>query len=389
MPEHTGPAITPPPPLRGSDPGSFAHHTVAVRMPAIGRRVLEENTLAPDTAQAVLALVDELAAGSLRPLDDPGAPDLADWNASVEPHIGQSWLAVPWFLAETYFYRRILAATGYFRPGGGADPFARQKRLGLASMEGDPALAAGRPLALDAALLGALWGNQADMSLWPVGEGGGPGGALLLADATVEAVALIEGLATARGRVDVVLDNAGAELVHDLLLVDALLTRGLRVALHAKAHPTFVSDATEPDVLHTVAWLAARAGPAADAGAALRAALADGRLALRSDWYWTSPLAGWELPAHLAAALAQAGLLISKGDANYRRWLGDRHWPHTTPLSAVLAYAPTATLLLRTCKSEIAVGLDPARIAAAEAQDPQWRTSGRWGLVQLAQGKRQ
>jgi hypothetical protein len=155
------------------------------------------------------------------------------------------------------------------------------------------------------------------------------------------------------------------------------------VTLHAKAHPTFVSDALESDVHTTIAWLEARPGAASGLGARLRAAYHAGRLRLGSDWYWTSPLAGWELAGPLRDELAAAGLLISKGDANYRRWLGDRAWPHDTPLSEALAYAPAPLLLLRTCKSEVAAGLSPARMAEAAAQDPHWRTSGRWGLIQL------
>lgn len=34
------------------------------------------------------------------------------------------------------------------------------------------------------------------------------------------------------------------------------------------------------------------------------------------------------------------GLLISKGDANYRRLLGDLHWPYDTAPKAVLEYLP-------------------------------------------------
>ena len=39
--------------------------------------------------------------------------------------------------------------------------------------------------------------------------------------------------------------------------------------------------------------------------------------------------------------------------------------------------------LLRTCKSEVAAGIAPERIAAAGAQDDEWRTSGRWGVIQF------
>jgi hypothetical protein len=378
------PSLPIPPPLRGAEAGSFAHDTVVRRMPAIARRVLAENALAPAAAQAIAALADELPAGAVRPLRDPGAPDVALWEAYLAPYLGQSWLQVPWFFAETYFYRRILEATGYFQPGPGAqaDPYALQKRRGLALA---PPPRDDRSLA--EAIAGALWGNQADLSLWPAGEGGGPADANLLADDTPAALGHLARLAERRVPVALILDNAGAELVQDLALAGRLLAEGLPVVLHAKAHPTFVSDATVADVGATIAWLAERQAEGDALGERLRAARERGRLALRSDWYWTSPLAGWELPERLAGELAQCGLIISKGDANYRRWLGDRRWPADAPLPQVLSYAPAPLLLLRTCKSEVATGLDLARVAAAAAQDPQWRTSGRWGVVQFSAAK--
>lgn len=385
MRQQSGPSLPPPPPLRGAELGTFAHDTVVRRLPAIGRRVLEENDLTPKAARAVTALVDELPHGQVRPLQDNGAPDLAMWEGYLAPYLGQNWLEVPWFFAETYFYRRVLEATGYFQPGPGhlADPFALQKRLGLEQTGlGDEVQRAALPL--EEALLAALWGNQADMSVWPVGEGG-PEGAHLLADDMPAALALIERLTAEPRPIIIILDNAGTELVRDLTLVDALLARGLPVILHAKVHPTFVSDALESDIHSTIAWLATHSAGAA-LGARLQAALETGQLRLRSDWYWTSPLAGWELPDPLYDELATAGLLISKGDANYRRWLGDRHWPFDTPLASVLAYAPAPLLLLRTSKSEVAAGLDPARVAEIAAQDAGWQTSGRWGLIQLVAG---
>jgi len=378
------PALPLPPPLRGADPDSFARDTVLRRLPAIAGRVLTENRLDHQAARAVAGLAAEIPFTPLRPLADDAAPDLALWRSYLAPYAGQDWLAVPWFLAETYFYRRILEAIGYFRPRSGAygrDPYARQKRLGLehTSLAG----LSDEPLPLDAALRGALWGNQADLSLWPADAGDGPGGATLLADDGPAVLAHLDALIARSATVDVVLDNAGAELVHDLLLADALLARGLRVRLHPRAHPTFVSDATAGDARDTVAWLAERPGPVACAAERLIAALATSRLTLHDDWFWTSPLAGWEMPETLFDFLATSGLLISKGDANYRRWLGDRHWPADTPLEAVLGYAPAPLLLLRTCKSEVAIGLDQARVAAARARDPQWMINGRWGLAQF------
>jgi len=54
-----------------------------------------------------------------------------------------------------------------------------------------------------------------------------------------------------------VVDNAGYELVSDLVLAHCLLTTQAAdvVTLHTKAHPTFVSDAMDRDVLETIAVL--------------------------------------------------------------------------------------------------------------------------------------
>jgi hypothetical protein len=383
MPAST-PLIPPPPPLRGADPASWAQDTVVRRMPAIARRVLSENDLLPAAVEAITALADELPRGVVRQLYDSTAPDKALWDAYIAPYVGQTLLDVSYLFAETYFYRRILEATGYFQPGphGQADPYALQKQRGLAEMTP----LSKRSYSLTDAIAGSLWGNQADLSLWPAGEGGGPGAAHLLVDDTLAVVAHLTHLAERGGSVALILDNAGAELVHDLLLADTLLAHGLSVVLHAKAHPIFVSDAIPADVHATIAWLAAgRSGDAA-CGERLLRAHDQGHLTVQSDWFWTSPLAVWELPAPLSRELAQSGLIISKGDANYRRWLGDRHWPMNTPLSQVVAYAPAPLLLLRTCKSEIAVGLEPTVVAAAAAQDAQWRTSGRWGMIQFSPG---
>ncbi len=57
--------------------------------------------------------------------------------------------------------------------------------------------------------------------------------------------------------VDLVMDNAGFELVADLALADFLLSAGLadRVRLRVKRHPWFVSDTTVRDVWWTIQQL--------------------------------------------------------------------------------------------------------------------------------------
>lgn len=395
-----------PPPLRGAEPGSFAHHTVTVRIPDIGRRALVENAFPPPLVARLEALIEEIPHGRVRSLHRAGAPDEEVWEQYVAPYLGQNWLQVPWFFAETYFYRRVLEATGYFQPGPGQglDPYAYQKRRGLeTSRDAIQNLSEQvntwleRPAqARDAfchLLTVDLWGNQADLSLWPADREEKPdhpdqhqARAHVLVDNTDTVANHLFRPDTRVKRVDFVVDNAGFELVCDLCLADFLLSSRVvaTVFLHVKAHPTFVSDATAEDVQKTVDFLATQ--PTADVRALARRLQVhrhQGRLRLCADLFWTSPLSGWEMPPSLWQELARSYLVISKGDANYRRLLGDRHWSFTTPFADILCYFPAPLVALRTFKSEVAAGLRPGQAEEVAQRDPQWMTNGRWGVIQF------
>ena len=74
--------------------------------------------------------------------------------------------------------------------------------------------------------------------------------------------------------------------------------------------------------------------------------------------------------------------MIFKGDANYRRLLGDRHWAATTPIHEIVR--PSFELVaLRTAKAEVMAGLEPAVAASAQETDPDWLTNGKWGMIQV------
>lgn len=395
------PNLPVPPSLRGAETGSFAHHTVARRMPDIARRVLQENDL-PEAAEARMqTLIDDLPDAPVRRLTDTASPDAAAWQRYIAAQNGQDWLAVTWFFAETYFYRRIVEAVDFFATG--YDPFQYQKHRGLETTLGQiEALAEQLQQALDDParhrehlirfLMQALWGNQADLSLWPAGEEGQPlhqdddtQEAHLLADDT-EAVADYLAALGRPALVDVIADNAGFELIGDLCLVDYLLSSGqaASVRLHLKLHPTFVSDALIKDVAATIDYLR-HTGTAAvqRLGERLHDHRRAGRLLLAEHPYWTSPLSGWEMPTAVRAILAPADLIISKGDANYRRWLGDRHWTYTLPFDQVVSYFPAPLVALRTIKAEVAAGIPPARVRQLNEEDPDWMTNGHWGLIQF------
>jgi hypothetical protein len=386
-----------------SEPGSFAHLTLTQRWPAVVRRIIAENSFSAEITADLESLVQELGEGQIRYIQD-AAFDAADWQRYLEPLIGIPWLDVPWFFAEVYFYRRILEATRYFQPGEwqGVDPFWQQKQSSLESAMPDVRSLSTRHLTVPPSgslllelLYGGLWGNGADLSLRPEATAAGvqsdvrasTGQSRILVDDSRLLLACLTQQANAGipTRIDLIADNAGFELVCDLLLVDGLLTQPMtqKICLHLKAHPTFVSDATIADVDYTLKVLAADSAcrPFAER---LNGYLDSGRLQLDANAFWTAPLAFWQMPIPMQTELAQADLAIVKGDANYRRLLGDCHWSFTTSFADIVCYFPTALVALRTLKSEIVAGLESDQIKVVSQQDPTWLTNGRWGLIQVS-----
>jgi uncharacterized protein with ATP-grasp and redox domains len=408
-------SISLPEPLRAAQRPSFTHHSVVNRLPEIARRTLAENNFPAETVQQINQLIAEIPDGLIRQVDTPLAPDREQWIDFIRGDEGMNWLDIPWFFAEEYFYLRILEATGYYNHGPRykLDPYAHQKRLGLESSR-QAALQLAEQVtfalysphdtyrdSLALLLLADLWGNQNDLSMWPVsgkdGKHSGGSAASLEADSntgeinsrilcndTSDLLNYLDTVPTDSMRIDILLDNAGYELVTDLALADFLLASGQasQVILHAKAHPVFVSDAIPADVHQTINYLLLSGhGPAHMMAIRLRQALVRESLVLSNDPFWTSPLPAWDMPASLMDDLRKSALLISKGDANYRRLLGDRHWPTDLPFREVVQYFPFATLALRTLKSEIACGIPNGQEPVNEKD---WMTNGRWGLIQFA-----
>jgi hypothetical protein len=75
--------------------------------------------------------------------------------------------------------------------------------------------------------------------------------------------------------------------------------------------------------------------------------------------------------------------VLIKGDANYRRLVGDRRWPASTPMEGLTGYFPAPFAVLRTMKSEIVVDLGEDQVQRLDGEDPQWRVNGRRGILRL------
>jgi hypothetical protein len=369
------------PRIMTADPHEYAHSVLAERHPALVERVRAAHPYGPEQHAALDALRAEIIAGPVAPLA-ADAPDAGAWHVWTAPYLGGSWFELPFLVAEAFFYRRLLDAVGYVRPGAwqGVDPFAPAKAAELAAVQGT---IDGAPTP-DDLLLAAVWGNQADLGfLLDHGGRATPGetGEGLLVD---ESPWLWEALAAARpGPVMYVADNAGREITADLLLVDRLLADGLSVVMHVKPAPTFVSDATVPDVVAALGALAASGDAGSAAAGRLRAAAREGALAVRTHWFWTTPFSFHHLPPELVAQIRESTFVLLKGDLNYRRLLGDLWWPPTADFADATAYLPAPVGVLRTLKSDVVAGL-PAEVAVRlERDEPGWRTSGRYAVIQL------
>jgi len=310
-----------------------------------------------------------------------------------------------------------MEAIGYWTegsPGYRYDPFLKQKRSGLTSSVGSaeamlekiPKLPATKE-GLEVAAGIALWGNKMDLSLWP-------------ADAAQAGVDVFTGILekahenllhddsdaladycdqlreNGGGNVDIIVDNAGFELVTDLALAQHLVESGIAstVTFQLKSHPTFVSDAMEKDLLETVEHyekLDSEKFPNSHgAGKVWRKFLNEGKWVCTENNFWVQPFPMWKMPSDLRSDLqSRCNLAFVKGDANYRRLLGDRLWEYTAPFSEVVgAYWPCPVCALRTLKAELGCGMDAEQVDRATKMDDNWLVNGRFGVVQFSKGAR-
>jgi hypothetical protein len=370
------------PELLSNDPDGFGWGVLHDRTPRLIARVRDAHPYGPDQRRALDALLEEITSGTMRPLDER-AHDHATWETWGAAYFGRPWGDVPFLWWESYFYRRLLEAIGFFAPGPWhwIDPFESWKTAELRGAGAEADLAA-----LDASaewqvkLRAALWGNQADLGfrIGATGRPEEPGG--MVAD---DAARLWAALGRS-GKISIVADNAGRELLADLVLIDHLLQTeaAATVTLHLKPWPYYVSDATTADLIACLRRLTTAGGEAEDVSRRLAEAIGEGRLRPYTHDFHCAPWSFHRMPADLAEEFRTSSLTLLKGDLNYRRLVGDRAWPPTTPFAQVTAYFPSPVAALRTLKSDVVTGIDPSTLTRLDASGRDWRTDGTHGLIQ-------
>ncbi|MEV7656199.1 damage-control phosphatase ARMT1 family protein [Streptomyces anulatus] len=384
------------PVILSNEPGSFAWGVLAKRHPALIQQVRDAFPYSRRQHEALDALLDEITNGVVEPLA-PAERDHARWAVSGQEHFGRSWYDAPFLWAESYFYRRLLGAVGYFGSGPwqGVDPFAPFKKAELGGDAVEEELRALDALAnvsaeerATALVQASLWGNRADLGFRVAAGGSEVGDTAAPALVADDSVLLWQLLPVGAGStVAVVADNAGRELIPDLLLIDHLLEQrhADRVVLHVKPYPYYVSDAMTADVVDCLRRLVEAPGEAGRIGGRLWKAMAAGNLEVRTHPFFCAPQPYGEMPEDLRGEFESAALTILKGDLNYRRLVGDQLRDATASFADLTTYFPSAVAALRTLKSDVIVGLEEGTLEALERSGDAWRTSGTHALIQMRQ----
>lgn len=422
----------------------FVHNTFKVRIPKIITSVLVRSEWSDDVKDALCYFRDNLVWSG----DDTTIEILDDSSASVKPH-NNSWNSelknriesgkttigqVDTFFLENYIYRKILNILGYFQEGSRnhlRDPFLPHKADAMSASamtnffkvesvfqkfsidkkkkkknDGEYALSADT---LTAIVKLMLWGNRADLSLsagkvhnttFPSTSSSAahmPTKFLTLADDTEKLLERINEY----HNVAIVLDNCGLELATDLVFAEILLSSGSvkSVTLFAKADPVFVSDALRSDVLRHIAWVQSRLG--SDCRIAEHARLIvenlgnlecapNARLKIVAERFFNSGVSFTSKRGQQfieCSKLNGFDLVVFKGDANYRRLLGERRWDASTSFDKIIkSFLPrTNVLALRTIKYPICAGVTADKVLLAKKIfADKWDTSGKCGVIQFS-----
>uniref|UniRef100_H3A8M1 Sugar phosphate phosphatase n=1 Tax=Latimeria chalumnae TaxID=7897 RepID=H3A8M1_LATCH len=428
---------------------SFAYLTIRDRLPEILSKVVdtvhrhknkffqEHGQEGVEAEKRVISFLSKLrnelqTDKPVIPLTD-GLPDSELWNQYLQQQkalLGRnerpSWFKSPWLYVECYMYRRIheavkqsallvefpwfqskkqqlffyviicttlkiiylcniLCSIGFVIDAGKSPkikelmPFITQ--ISLWGNRCDLSISAGRDNSQKSSLLASLEGLKAfilvddSKSVWSV----------LLESKKTKAEE------TSSTRVDIILDNAGFELVTDLVLADFLLASQLatEIHFHGKCMPWFVSDTTKEDFDWTLRVLQAdNHFWMSNCGIKWEGLAKKGVWVYHEHSFWTLPhefrdMA--EVAPDLHAELQKSNLIFFKGDLNYRKLTGDRKWDLTTSFHQSLqGFHPAPLCSLRTLKADIQVGLQPGQGEQLTASDANWMTNGKYAIIQLS-----
>ena len=379
-----------PPLMMTSEMGTFHRQTIEELKANIVDRVLVDFAYTTPIREALLELKAALTTGTIQPLEE-AASDKPLWDEDTQPWWGKSWLEIPWLLAETYFYRKLLEAVHYFQPGPwmGRDPYRRMKAGEIAKAltpfitDYEAMDDAYDQAGFASAIAKALWGNRSDLSnLQHYDTEASTHDHQIIHN---ESQAVYDLLKVKPAKIAYFFDNVGREFYFDLAFIQYLIQGGFAesITFYLKNQPFFVSDAMVEDFWHILDVLEGSGSEKTiQLAADIRGWIKSGVIDVEAPPFLATSREFNRLPESLREQLKSYDLTILKGDANYRRVIGDRHWDPTTPFAEVTDYFPTPVVSLRTLKAQLIVGLTPQQLEDFQQNaESDWMINGRRGMI--------
>ena len=370
-----------PPYISTGDANSFAALTVINRLPGIVRSVAQNNSLDTETTARLEELIKAMPGSPLELLREPVASDVTIRINHEIRRNAYRWNNAPFIFIENYLYHLLSEIMDfknnekdYFSFKKNGDVISNKERV-LGFIEQIDELNADKyEKTLRDILYLNILGNKADLSQLADLRNGK---LKLLIDDTEKAVDIFR---TAR-RVDIVLDNSGEELFFDILLAYFLFckTNIEKVALHFKTMPYFVSDAMKTDFHFLLSEVSASVTGRKFADAIYQY-IHSGRLLLCDDSYWSDTDDFRDMPGHIRTIFDDSDLIVFKGDLNYRKLVGDRHWNYSAKTGDIVNYMKNNCLIIRILKSELMTGLKADEIPGP---DKSWMYNGEYGVIQM------
>lgn len=422
-----------PPSLSAKFQGSFAYFTIRDRLPVILARIADtvyrKKVVILDqygedgsedlksVAGCVSKLRNEVQTNKeIIPLTDSHR-DVEVWNkylkdVTEKENQAPKWFLSPWLYVECYMYRRIQEAVFNCKVLKDLDVFEEQKQKTF--MDSQRAIitlmtylqevsqrfttndSPNVQMLLQEFMQVALWGNKCDLSISASQENAQEQCLLeqlhhLEPNILVNDFDQVWSLLKEKGqfkRIDIVLDNAGFELISDLCLAEYLIISGITtdVYLHGKAFPWFVSDVTPQDFKWTLNMLcASNSISMSHFGNVWKNRLEDGSWKFSTHDFWTMPFDFSEMKTYasdLYQELKTSGLVFLKGDLNYRKLVGDRNWNTTTSfVESLHGFYPSPLCSLRTSKADVIVGLKDRQAGEIEKMDKDYMINGNWAVI--------
>ncbi|XP_017155406.2 damage-control phosphatase ARMT1 [Drosophila miranda] len=417
--------------LSGRFKQSFAFLSLQERMPGIMQQIIELllecrpelvarfGEEARDELQHVIECIERLKRELQRDrqflLFHGNEPDKDAWNAFILelPRHKRTYFRACWLHSECYLYRRIYSFLENTQHLGGFDYFAHLKQddLQLSERAMCALASATRNLPKNYQSFSNLmrinmWSNRYEIQLNAyifqedelhsdidvLAKVADLDRNLLVDDSILVWNSLMR--AKVKGQreiiVDFICDNGGFEFFTDMLLLEFLVENGMatQVRLHVKAIPWYISDVLSSDILWTINYLIDHPDPMLSAlGLKWARLMNDGKIAIApTSHFWTGPQPYFVMidsDLELYKMLSGGYLAIFKGDLNYRRLMGDYIWdPNEEFITCLRGFRPCNICAMRTVKCEVVCGLPEGKADDLLRTDPQWMTSGNYGVIQ-------